>query len=56
MAKTVGADNAAAPQARENFRQNSFFSDLAVGVISGLGAYSYELALRAAFKHLETDK
>ena len=42
--------------ARESFRQNSFFSDLAVGVISGLGAYSYELALTAAFKHLEINK
>jgi 3-dehydroquinate dehydratase-2 len=42
--------------ARESFRQNSFFSDLAVGVISGLGAHSYELALQAAFNYLETHK
>lgn len=42
--------------ARESFRQNSYFSDLAVGVISGLGAYSYQLALQAAFNYLETNK
>jgi 3-dehydroquinate dehydratase-2 len=34
--------------ARESFRQHSYFSDLAVGVISGLGAQGYELALEAA--------
>lgn len=38
--------------AREEFRQHSFFSDLAVGVITGLGAQGYELALRAALRHL----
>ena len=32
--------------AREAFRKESFFSDLAVGVISGLGAKGYELALQ----------
>ena len=31
--------------AREPFRQHSYFSDLAVGVISGLGPLGYELAL-----------
>ena len=31
--------------AREPFRHNSYFSDLAVGVISGLGPMGYELAL-----------
>ena len=31
--------------ARETFRHHSYFSDLAVGVISGLGAQGYELAL-----------
>ncbi len=31
--------------ARETFRHHSYFSDLAAGVISGLGAKSYELAL-----------
>lgn len=34
--------------AREPFRRHSYFSDLAAGVISGLGAMGYELALRAA--------
>ncbi|MDX1751259.1 MAG: type II 3-dehydroquinate dehydratase [Methylophaga sp.] len=37
---------------REAFRQQSFFSDLAVGVICGLGAQGYELALQAATKQL----
>ena len=39
---------------REAFRSHSYFSDLAVGVISGLGAIGYELALEAAAKQLET--
>ncbi|MCG6932125.1 MAG: type II 3-dehydroquinate dehydratase [Gallionella sp.] len=34
--------------ARETFRKESFFSDLAVGVISGLGAAGYEFALQFA--------
>lgn len=34
--------------AREAFRQHSYFSDVAVGVICGFGAHSYELALQAA--------
>jgi 3-dehydroquinate dehydratase-2 len=34
--------------ARESFRQHSYFSDIAVGTITGLGAIGYELALRAA--------
>ncbi len=38
--------------AREPFRQRSFFSDLAVGVISGLGPQGYELALQAAAARL----
>ncbi len=33
---------------REDFRHKSFFSDVAVGVISGLGATGYELALQYA--------
>jgi len=33
---------------RESFRQHSYFSDLAIGVISGLGAKGYELALEYA--------
>ncbi|MBE9564688.1 MAG: type II 3-dehydroquinate dehydratase [Proteobacteria bacterium] len=39
--------------AREAFREHSYFSDIAVGVISGLGAQGYELALQAAIKHLQ---
>jgi len=39
--------------AREEFRQRSYFSDLAVGVICGLGAQGYELALQAAIKNIE---
>ena len=39
--------------ARENFRKHSYFSDIAVGVISGLGPIGYELALQAALSHLE---
>jgi 3-dehydroquinate dehydratase-2 len=39
--------------AREDFRQKSFFSDLALGVISGLGAQGYELALQAAIHRLQ---
>jgi len=38
---------------REEFRQQSFFSDIAVGTIVGLGAQGYELALQAATRHLE---
>src|SRR6187455_345204 len=34
--------------ARESFRKESYFSDLALGVISGLGAKGYELALKYA--------
>ena len=34
--------------ARESFRHHSYFSDIAVGVISGLGAKGYELALEFA--------
>lgn len=37
---------------REQFRHHSYLSDVAVGVISGLGAQGYELALQAADKHL----
>lgn len=33
---------------REEFRRHSYFSDIAIGVISGLGAQGYELALQAA--------
>ena len=39
--------------AREEFRRVSYFSDLAGGVICGLGAKGYELALLAALQQLE---
>jgi 3-dehydroquinate dehydratase-2 len=39
--------------AREPFRQHSYFSDLARGVICGLGAQGYELGLLAAIRSLE---
>ena len=35
---------------RESFRHHSFFSDIAEGVICGLGASGYILALEAAIK------
>jgi 3-dehydroquinate dehydratase-2 len=38
--------------AREPFRQHSYFSDVARGVISGLGSQGYDLALEAAFRQL----
>lgn len=38
--------------AREPFRRHSYFSDLAAGVISGLGPMGYELALDAAIRTL----
>ncbi len=38
--------------AREPFRKHSYFSDIAKGVICGLGAIGYELALQAAHQLL----
>lgn len=38
---------------REDFRSHSYFSDIAVGVICGLGASGYELALQGAHQILE---
>jgi 3-dehydroquinate dehydratase II len=38
--------------AREEFRRHSYFSDIASGVISGLGAQGYELALTAVLRRL----
>jgi 3-dehydroquinate dehydratase II len=38
--------------AREPYRKHSYFSDIAVGVISGMGAFGYELAVRAAVQQL----
>lgn len=37
--------------AREAFRKESFFSDLAIGVISGLGAAGYEYAVQFALSY-----
>jgi 3-dehydroquinate dehydratase-2 len=39
--------------ARENFRQRSFLSDIAVGVITGLGVDSYRLGLAAAMRRVD---
>lgn len=39
--------------AREAFRHSSFLSDIAVGVIAGLGPIGYSLALRAAASRLQ---
>ena len=38
--------------ARESFRHHSYLSDIAVAVISGLGAQGYELALAAALSRI----
>jgi len=38
--------------AREAFRKHSYFSDIALGVISGFSATSYHLALSAALSYL----
>jgi 3-dehydroquinate dehydratase-2 len=38
--------------AREPFRRHSYFSDLALGVVTGFGADSYRVALDAAIRHL----
>jgi len=40
--------------AREPFRHHSYFSDLARGVICGLGPQGYELALEAAVRAIRT--
>lgn len=42
--------------ARESFRHHSYFSDIAQGVICGLGALGYELALQAAIASLQEKK
>lgn len=38
--------------AREEFRHNSYFSDIAAGCLFGFGAYGYDLALQAASQHI----
>ncbi len=40
--------------AREDFRRHSYFSDIALGTITGLGPIGYELALQAAHRHLQS--
>ncbi len=42
--------------AREPFRHHSYLSDIAVGVISGLGGQGYELALQAADHYLTASR
>jgi 3-dehydroquinate dehydratase-2 len=41
--------------ARESFRRHSYLSDVAAGVICGLGSQGYEFALRAALRHVEKE-
>ena len=41
--------------AREAFRHHSYFTDIAVGIISGLGAKGYELALAYALEALASN-
>lgn len=41
--------------AREEFRHYSYFSDIAVGTITGLGPQAYQLALQAALARLDQD-
>ena len=38
--------------AREEFRHNSYFSDIATACLFGFGAYGYELAVHAAGHHV----
>jgi 3-dehydroquinate dehydratase-2 len=40
--------------AREKFRHHSYFADIAVGTIAGFGVTSYELALTAALRYLDS--
>jgi 3-dehydroquinate dehydratase-2 len=42
--------------ARESFRHHSFISAVAVGVILGFGAFSYDLALEAVFAGAQAKK
>jgi len=39
--------------ARESFRRNSYFTDIAKGVILGFGAQGYELAIQAACQSIK---
>ncbi len=42
--------------AREPFRHHSYLSDIAVGVVAGLGAEGYQLAMQAAISRLTDDQ
>jgi 3-dehydroquinate dehydratase-2 len=42
--------------AREAFRRESVMAEIAIGQISGLGTYGYELALDAMIHHLQAKK
>lgn len=39
--------------AREEFRQVSYLSDIAVGIISGMGVHGYQLAINAANQQIK---
>lgn len=41
---------------RESFRHHSYFSDIAVGTITGLGSFGYDLALQAALQQLKKSR
>ena len=41
--------------AREDFRQHSFISSIALGIISGFGPTGYGLGLNALLEHLEPE-
>lgn len=41
--------------AREPFRHHSYFSDIADGVICGLGSQGYDLALQAALRRINSN-
>ncbi len=43
------------PHSREPFRHHSYFSDIAIGTITGFGINSYRFAIEAAIQHLTTD-
>lgn len=42
--------------AREKFRQNSYLSDIALGIICGFGINGYHCALHIAYKYLSTNQ
>ena len=44
------------PHAREPFRKNSYFSDLAIGIIAGFGEKSYLMACDVAIDYLKEYK